>query len=149
MNPPTPPAYFGNVIFHATPVALCGEVISEPLTRTVDRLNKEIERRDDEYLRSAIDYLELVDDLTTIMHGPQTSNSPNLKIVSWTRMPFKDADFGWGRPLNIRASNPAEGKGHILPSTTENGGLSLVICLESDHMKSFQKLFHMLGHDEE
>lgn len=141
-RPPIPPGYFGNVIFQATPIALSGDLSSEPLAHTAERIHKAIKRMDNEYLRSAVDYLETVDDLTTVMRSSETYRSPNLNIVSWVRLPFYDADFGWGKPVYMRPAFAFEGKGYILPSPTDDGTLSLTICLETDHLQSFQKLFY-------
>ncbi|CAK7338170.1 unnamed protein product [Dovyalis caffra] len=140
--PPLPTGYFGNAIFQATPVASSGGLLSEPLVHTVERIHKAIKRMDDEYLRSAVDYLEKLDDLATAMRTPGTYRSPNLSMVCWMHLPFYDANFGWGKPICMRPAFVFEGKGYILPSSTNDGSLSLTICLETDHMQSFQKLFY-------
>ncbi|CAN1165357.1 Shikimate O-hydroxycinnamoyltransferase [Linum perenne] len=142
-NPPTyPPRYFGNVIFHATPIALAGDLISEPMIKTVGRIQQAIKRMDEEYLRSAIDYLEdRANPKEGIIQVPGACQSPNLKLVSWMRLPLKTADFGWGKPTSIRQVNLAEGKGHILPQNAD-GSLSLTIGLDEDAMEAFKTLFY-------
>lgn len=100
---------------------------------------------DDEYLRSALDYLEEVGDVgdvNTIVRGPATCTCPNLTVVSWMRLPFYEADFGWGAPLLMRPATMFEGKGYIHPDTANDGSFSLALCLETDHMESFRKLFY-------
>ncbi|CAN0880228.1 HCT [Linum grandiflorum] len=99
LNPPVPRDYFGNVIFHTTPTALSGELVSEPLGETVERIRQAISRMDDEYLRSAIDYLEDPDAKFT-----PGAPSPNVKLVSWMRLPLKSADFGWGDSVSYTSS---------------------------------------------
>ncbi|KAJ9162950.1 hypothetical protein P3X46_022680 [Hevea brasiliensis] len=141
-SPPLPPGFFGNVVFFATPIALCGELRAESLMETVERVHKAIKKMDDKYLRSAIDFLEGVGDLTKVTQGPKTSQCPNLKITSWTRMPFYDADFGWGQPTIVRAANPCEGKAHVISCPSSDGSLLLPICLQTDHMAAFQRLFY-------
>uniref|UniRef100_A0A6N2L7W2 Shikimate O-hydroxycinnamoyltransferase n=1 Tax=Salix viminalis TaxID=40686 RepID=A0A6N2L7W2_SALVM len=96
LNPPLQSIYFGNVIFIASPVALSGDLLSESLRCTVERIHREIKKMDDEYLRSALDYLEEVGDVNSIPRGSITCACPNLNIVSWMRLPFYKADFGWG-----------------------------------------------------
>ncbi|KAJ9141176.1 hypothetical protein P3X46_031745 [Hevea brasiliensis] len=150
--PPAPRGYFGNAVFHTTTTALAGELISEPLVKTVKRIHEAIKRVDDEYIRSAIDNLEeqmIWDNPPSVMKDPQsTCRSPSLKIVSWLSMPFYDAaDFGWGRPVYMRATNPWEGKGHIVSSPNKDGSLLLLICLETHHIPSFEKLFYGLISD--
>ncbi|KAJ4844062.1 hypothetical protein Tsubulata_029254 [Turnera subulata] len=142
LYPPPPPNYFGNVIFQATPVALSGELVSEPLVETVDRIHRAIKQMDNEYLRSSIDCLEELGNPSIVMQGKETSRCPNFKINSWLRLPFYAADFGWGEPVCMRPGNVFEGKGYLLPTPTNDGGLTLAICLEADHMDSFQKLLY-------
>ncbi|KAG8651884.1 shikimate O-hydroxycinnamoyltransferase-like [Manihot esculenta] len=142
LHPPLPPNFFGNVIFSATLFALSGEILSETLKNTVERIDKKIKRIDDEYMRSAIDYLEVMDDLTPILRGANTCRCPNLNIVSWMRLPFYDADFGMGKPIIVRPANPLEGKVYIMQTPSDDGSWQLAICLLADHMQSFQRLFY-------
>ncbi|CAN1328583.1 Shikimate O-hydroxycinnamoyltransferase [Linum perenne] len=130
LRPPIPREYFGNMIFHTTIVAMVGELVSEPIARTVSRIHRAIEKMDDEYLRSAIDYLENPAEPSGVARSPRVCQSPNLS-----------ADFGQGSPILVRAAYTAEGKGFILPMN-EDGSISLVICLEDDAMVAFQKLVH-------
>ncbi|CAN1328587.1 Shikimate O-hydroxycinnamoyltransferase [Linum perenne] len=139
LKPPVPSGYFGSMIFNTTIVAMVGELISEPMARTVSRIHRAVEKMNDEYLRSAIDYLENPPDPSGVARVPGSCKSPNLTIASWTRIPFHSADFGLGSPILTRAANLFEGKGNILPMN-EDGSISLVICLESDAMVAFQKL---------
>ncbi|CAN1328618.1 Shikimate O-hydroxycinnamoyltransferase [Linum perenne] len=127
LNPPLPKGYLGNCVFHAT---------------TVDRIHDAIKKMDDEYLRSAIDYLEDPNDSSAIMQVPGTCRTPNLKIISWMRLPFECADFGWGKPIFNRPANLFEGKGNILPKYSVDGNLSLALCLETYAMDNFRKTFY-------
>ncbi|CAL1358707.1 unnamed protein product [Linum trigynum] len=142
LNPTMPPTFFGNVIFHATPIATAGELAAETIADTADRIRRAISRMDDEYLRSAIDYLEDLGSKDGVIRVPGTCRSPNLKLVSWIRLPFRNADFGWGSPILIRkAADYNEGTGHILPPG-DDGSLRLVICLEAGVVEAFQKFFY-------
>ncbi|XVF58318.1 hypothetical protein PTKIN_Ptkin07bG0056400 [Pterospermum kingtungense] len=51
LKPPLPPGYFGNVIFHATPIARAGDLLFEPFTETIKRIHKLLKHTNDEYLR--------------------------------------------------------------------------------------------------
>lgn len=142
-DPPLPPGYFGNVIFHAAPVARAGDLLSEPLTNTVKRIHELLKQFNNEYLRSALDYIEKVPDLSTLVRGPHTFRCPNLSIVSWMWLPIHDADFGWGRPLFMGPAQVVqEGKLYILRSPTNDGSLSLITRLETSHMELFKKLLY-------
>ncbi|KAJ4950907.1 hypothetical protein NE237_027739 [Protea cynaroides] len=143
LNPPFPTGYFGNVIFFTTPMAVSGDLMNYPLSYAAGKIHDVLMRMDDEYLRSALDYLELQPDLTVLSRGAHTFRCPNIGIMSWTRLPIYDADFGWGRPIFMGPGRIAcEGLAYILPSSTNDGSLSLAISLQSEHMKIFQKLLH-------
>ncbi|KAJ8767928.1 hypothetical protein K2173_020868 [Erythroxylum novogranatense] len=140
LNPPLPPDYFGNAVFSCATMAVSGELLSEPFVETVDRIHKAIIRMDDEYLRSAVEFLENKGDLTSIMHDPGVCACPNLNIVSWTKLPFHAVDFGWGR-ADMKPTKMFDGKGLIMINPKDEESLMLDICLEANHMQAFQKLF--------
>ncbi|XP_073125775.1 shikimate O-hydroxycinnamoyltransferase-like [Henckelia pumila] len=143
LRPTLPPGYFGNVIFQATPTAVCGDLESKPVSYSASKIHDAIARMDDEYLRSAIDYAELQPDVKAIARGPTTFDCPNLGIISWSRLPVHDADFGWGRPVYMGPGGMRiEGLSYILPSPTNDGSLSVVISLRAEHMKVFEKLMY-------
>ncbi|XP_019177975.1 PREDICTED: shikimate O-hydroxycinnamoyltransferase-like [Ipomoea nil] len=141
--PALPPGFLGNVIFTATPVAESGELLTEPLASSAKRIRSALVRMDDEYLRSALDYLECQPDLSKLVRGSNYFASPNLNINSWTRLPVHNSDFGWGTPVHM---GPAlilyEGTVYILPSPNKDRSLSLAVCLDADHMPLFQKLLY-------
>ncbi|KAJ0030098.1 hypothetical protein Pint_14401 [Pistacia integerrima] len=104
---------------------LC-EIQSESLISTIEKIHKELKRRDDEYLKSALAYLEQNHDEMThnLYQRAHSFKSSNLKITSWSHMPIYEADFGWGRPIFVgRASLPIEGATYILP-----GHLVIRVC---------------------
>nr|ACZ52698.1 hydroxycinnamoyl-CoA quinate hydroxycinnamoyltransferase [Lonicera japonica] len=141
--PPLPPGYLGNVVFTATPMAESGDLQVEPVTSTAKRIHNSLTRMDNEYLRSALDFLETTPDLKTLVRGPNYFASPNLNINSWTRLPVHDADFGWGRPIFMGpASILYEGTIYIIPSTTNDRSLSLAVCLDAGHMARFEKCLY-------
>ncbi|CAK9220171.1 unnamed protein product [Sphagnum troendelagicum] len=139
--PPLPKGYFGNVIFTATPMSTANELVDKPLTYAAGKIRVAVARMDDEYLRSALDYLELQPDLSKLVRGASHFGSPNLGITSWARMPVYDCDFGWGRPIFMGPAIIAfEGLAFILSSPNGDGSLTLSLGLRSDHMKTFAKM---------
>ncbi|KAK1418407.1 hypothetical protein QVD17_27551 [Tagetes erecta] len=143
LNPPLPRGYLGNVIFTATPIMKVGEFKSESLGDTARRIHNELARMNDEYLRSAIDYLELVPDLSTLVRGPSYFASPNLNVNSWTRLPIYESDFGWGRPIFMGpASILYEGTIYIIPSPSGDRSVALAVCLDPDHMALFKECLY-------
>ncbi|XP_073119513.1 shikimate O-hydroxycinnamoyltransferase-like [Henckelia pumila] len=143
LRPSLPSGYFGNVIFTATPVAVSGDLESKPVWYSASKIHDALARMDDDYLRSALDYLELQPDLKALVRGAHTFRCPNLGITSWSRLPIHDADFGWGRPIFMGPGGIAyEGLSFILPSATNDGSLSVAISLQTEHMKVFEKLLY-------
>ncbi|KAL9250965.1 Shikimate O-hydroxycinnamoyltransferase-like protein [Drosera capensis] len=143
LQPPLPPGYFGNVIFTTTPIAEAGQLVSKQTWYAASRIHEALVRMDNEYLKSALDYLELQPDLTALVRGAHTFRNPNLGITSWTRLPIHDADFGWGRPIFMGPGGiPYEGLAFMLPSPTGDGSLSLAIALQAEHMKLFKQYIY-------
>ncbi|XP_009760608.1 shikimate O-hydroxycinnamoyltransferase-like [Nicotiana sylvestris] len=143
LRPILPPGYFGNVIFTATPIAVAGDLKSKPIWYAASKIHDALAQMDNDYLRSALDYLELQPDLKALVRGAHTFRCPNLGITSWVRLPIHDADFGWGRPIFMGPGGIAyEGLSFILPSPTNDGSLSVAISLQADHMKLFEKYLY-------
>ncbi|OAY69730.1 Shikimate O-hydroxycinnamoyltransferase [Ananas comosus] len=144
LQPPLPEGYFGNVIFTATPIAAAGDVIGtdeSKLATAAQRIHAALARMDDEYVRSALDYLELQPDLSALVRGAHTFRCPNIGLTSWVRLPIHDADFGWGRPVFMGPGGiPYEGLAFVLPSANGDGSLSVAISLQAEHMEKFRKL---------
>ncbi|KAI7734260.1 hypothetical protein M8C21_011573, partial [Ambrosia artemisiifolia] len=140
LRPSLPPGYFGNVIFTTTPIAVAGDLQSKPTWYAACKIHDALARMDNDYLRSALDYLELQPDLKALVRGAHTFKCPNLGITSWARLPIHDADFGWGRPIFMGPGGIAyEGLSFVLPSPVNDGSLSIVISLQAEHMKLFSK----------
>lgn len=143
--PPLPQNYFGSAIFPVRPIALAGDLRREPLEDTAERIHRATKKMNDGYLRSAIDYLEKHPDIECLVprKGNEIYRCPNLSIVSWSRLPFHDFDFGWGKAVYAGpASIYSEGKGYISASPASDGGLLLAICLEINHVPLFKKLLY-------
>ncbi|CAI0459533.1 unnamed protein product [Linum tenue] len=143
LRPPLPPGYFGNGIFIAAPIASAGDLRTKPAWFAASRIHEVLTRMDDEYLRSALDYLEVQPDLSALVRGAHTFKCPNLGVTSWARLPIHDADFGWGRPIFMGPIGiPFEGLSYILPSPIGDGSMSVAISLPPEHMKLFQSLIY-------
>ncbi|KAG6412522.1 hypothetical protein SASPL_125201 [Salvia splendens] len=125
LQPNLPPGYLGNAIFYTDAMSLCGELVTEPLAFAVGRVHDAIARMDDEYLRSAVDYMELHRD--AIVGTAVTRECPNVGITSWLRFPFYEVDFGVAT---------FEGKGYLYSDPENEGGIYIAITLGEKHMKS-------------
>ncbi|EXB54094.1 Hydroxycinnamoyl-Coenzyme A shikimate/quinate hydroxycinnamoyltransferase [Morus notabilis] len=104
-------------------IALAGDLQTKPLSYGVSLIHETLVKMNNDYLRSAIDYLELQPDISPIRRGAHLYQSPNFGITSWSRMGTHDADFGWGRPCYMGiAAISFEGKSYIVPSAADDGG---------------------------
>ncbi|TYJ31600.1 hypothetical protein E1A91_A06G210900v1 [Gossypium mustelinum] len=143
LKPPLPPGYFGNVVFVNALIAQAGDLNTESFLDTIKRIHEGLKQINDEYLRSALDYIETVSDLSTLVRGPYTFRCPNLIVNTWMRLPIYEADFGWGRPIHAGPANVIqEGMVYILPTPINDGSLLVVARLEISHMSCIEKLLY-------
>ncbi|KAL6854309.1 hypothetical protein ACP4OV_019212 [Aristida adscensionis] len=145
LRPPLPDGYFGNAVFTAAPIAEAGKVTGA-LADAAAVVQAAVDRVDDGYCRSALDYLELQPDASVLARGADIFRCTTLGLTSWVRMPIHDADFGWGRPVFMGAGGiEQEGLAFVLPSASRDGSLSVAISLRADHMEKFRRLIFELG----
>ncbi|GAY46064.1 hypothetical protein CUMW_094060 [Citrus unshiu] len=142
LNPELPSGYIGNVLFTGTSIALSGDILSEPLNFTAERIHKALMRMDDEYLKSALAYLKQQPDLSVLKRGAHTFKCPNVNVSNLFHMPIYDANFGSGRPLFFRPIVLFDGLTHILPGPSNDGSLYLVTNLETRYIPLFKKSFY-------
>ncbi|KAI7737034.1 hypothetical protein M8C21_007534 [Ambrosia artemisiifolia] len=141
LQPQLPPGYFGNVNFITSAIATAGEIQSQPIWYAASKIHDALVTMNNDYLKSALDYLEQHLDQKPIVSYKYT----NIRIVSWGRLGIHDADFGWGRPvfmgpLRVRY----EGMCFVLPSPIDDGSLSIIIRLEVEQMMLFSNLFYTI-----
>ncbi|KAG4143589.1 hypothetical protein ERO13_D06G200250v2 [Gossypium hirsutum] len=143
LNPPLPPGYFGNAIFINALVTQAGDLNTESFLDTIKRIHEGLKKINDEYLRSALDYIETVSDLSTLVRGPHTCRCPNLLVNSWLWLPIYEADFGWDRPIHTGPADVNhEGKVLLLPNPINDGSLLVATHLGISHMSCFEKLLY-------
>ncbi|XVF48386.1 hypothetical protein PTKIN_Ptkin03bG0186300 [Pterospermum kingtungense] len=143
LRPPLPPGYLGNVIFMAATIASHDDIESESFSDTAKRIQNILKRMDDDYLRSAIDYMEKNPNVKAPVRGARGFQCPNLSINSWMWLPVYEADFGWGRPAWMGPARVSQdGKTYVLPSPVNDGSLCVVTCLDTSHMKKFGQLLY-------
>ncbi|XP_056688876.1 shikimate O-hydroxycinnamoyltransferase-like [Spinacia oleracea] len=144
---PLPQGYVGNVIFYTACIAKTCDITCKPLWYAAGKVHEALKNVENvEYLRSAVDYLESQPDLTPIVRGAHTVTCPNLTINSFGRLPFYEADFGWGKPEFAGHSKLRyEGQTIIVPSPIRDGSYSVNINLFAVHMPLFRKYFYDVG----
>ncbi|PON47908.1 Transferase [Trema orientale] len=144
--PPLPPNFFGNVLFASSTIVTVGDLISKPTGYGATKIRQTLVQMDNNYLKSAIDYLELQ---PSLIHGPgrgaEVFRNPNFGIVAWIGLPMYDADFGWGRPFYMGPAGLSfDGKAYILPTADNDGSFLVAIALQFEHMRVFEKLLYQV-----
>lgn len=143
-SPALPQGFCGNAIFIATYIAKSGDITRNPLGYVAGKIHETLKTMtDEEYLRSAIDYLETQPNLTSLVRGAHTYKCPNLLVNSWLKFPFYEADFGWGKPLLAgRGGGAFDGLSYLVPSPNRVDGSHLMISLLNQHMVLFEKYLY-------
>ncbi|KAJ1377271.1 Transferase [Sesbania bispinosa] len=153
LRPPLPSSYAGNAAFPTvTETCSFDEIMHRPLSYAVENVRKALERVTREFVMSALDYIDREKDMELLrynFHYPAPSvhqgpfkGNPNLFVVSWMNFSFKDADFGWGKPVYFGPGYmDSEGKAFLL-NNANGDGVVVAISLDVSHMDAFRKFFY-------
>ncbi|KAG0447440.1 hypothetical protein HPP92_028325 [Vanilla planifolia] len=141
MRPVVPAEFFGNLVLWAHPTATVRELAAEGggLANAVRIINEAVERVDDRYFRSFIDFGEVeCGDMEATAPATGSVLCPNLEVDSWLRFNFHDIDFGSGSPCSFLPPNlPVEGLMLFVPLTKEKDGVDVFIALAAEHVGLF------------
>ena len=146
LRPGLPENYFGNVIFHANPKTTVRRLLEEPLSYAAGLVHASIRRIDNDYMRSAIDYVERERvNPAPVARSRSTVLSPNVSVTSWTQLPLYNLDFGWGTPVFAGPPFvPFEGLVILAPSYTQDGSIDAMVALFHDDMANLERIcFHV------
>ncbi|KAI3715361.1 hypothetical protein L6452_22341 [Arctium lappa] len=152
MKPPLPEKYFGNAVVDVIATGTSGEIVSKPLGYVSSKIKEAIEKVNDEYVSSMIDFLKNQQDLSKFQDlqwirddgGPFYGN-PNLGVISWLTLPMHGIDFGWGKELftGPGTEDAVDGDFLILRGEEEaSGSLVVASCLQVRHMEEFKRVFY-------
>ncbi|KAL8191567.1 hypothetical protein R6Q57_028298 [Mikania cordata] len=151
MRPPLPQKYFGNGIVTVIATGCSGEIVSQPLGHVSGKIRDVINKVDDEYVNSVIDFLKNQDDLSGFRELIPTNGSddghfygnPNVGVISWLWLPMYGADFGWGKEIHMGpGTHESDGDSLILHGKEGDGSLVVALCLQMRHMEDFKKVFY-------
>lgn len=131
--PPLPKGYCGNGIVLTGLVTSSGELVGNPLSRSVGLVKSVVDLVTDSFMRSAIDYLEV--------NRNRPSMTGTLLITSWSRLSLHKLDFGWGEPV---FSGPVGLPGRevilFLPGLEDMKSINVFLGLPASAMKVFEEL---------
>jgi omega-hydroxypalmitate O-feruloyl transferase len=133
LNPPLPKGYFGNGIVLITCPGRAGELIKNTLSFAVEEVQNGIKMVNEEFVRSWIDYLEVMGAKDFPLHS-------YFKVSSWTRLSIECSDFGWGEPAQFACTNLPKNSAFFLPDGKEKKGINLILDLPVTAMSTFQEL---------
>ncbi|PNX73861.1 hydroxycinnamoyl-coenzyme A shikimate/quinate hydroxycinnamoyltransferase [Trifolium pratense] len=153
LNPSLPMNYFGNATFPTvTQICSFDDVVNKPFCYVVGKVREAIEKMNDEYVRSVLDYIANQKDMNLLrdkfynfaQRNGQFGDNPNLYVVGWTNFPFYETDFGWGKPdYLVPGIDNSNGIGKVFVVDDANGdGFYVTVCLQPFHIDSLKKLFY-------
>ncbi|KAG4921677.1 hypothetical protein JHK82_050638 [Glycine max] len=98
----------------------------------IRKVQEGVERLDDEYIKSGIDWLEV--------NKGAPCMEDSFSLVAWWRLGLEEQLFAWGRlkcatPLAVKA-----GLVMLLPGPQDEGGLNICLDLPEDQMQEFSRI---------
>ncbi|KAJ4718860.1 vinorine synthase-like [Melia azedarach] len=127
MNPPLPPQSIGNLLIVAIPRL--------PMDKRIDY--NYLAGKLHESIRKAVDqYKANVHEAEVIEGG--LLKSKIFAVSDWSRLPYYEADFGWGNPMWVCVAGENE-QAAILLQTSDGEGIEAWITLPSEEMANFEK----------
>ncbi|KAL2338666.1 hypothetical protein Fmac_013112 [Flemingia macrophylla] len=144
MKPALPKGYFGNATLDIAAFGLAGDLVTKSLGYVCGIIRGAIEKVDDEYIRSEIEFLKNQEDLRRIHQNETFYGNPNLAVVSWLTLPMFGMDFGWGKEvLMVPATHDFDGDFMLLPGPHGDGSLLVALGLQLAHVDAFKKHFYL------
>nr|CAB3470355.1 unnamed protein product [Digitaria exilis] len=135
LRPPLPWSYLGNAVVSGV------DVLARPLGFLAQAIKDAVDRVDDAYVRSVVDYLEVVG--YPGKGTPLTPPESDLWVVSWLGMPMYDADFGWGTPRFVApAQMPGAGTANVMQCANKDEGIAVLFAMEPDYLECFHEVFY-------
>ncbi|KAI5315491.1 hypothetical protein L3X38_044667 [Prunus dulcis] len=133
--PPAPPGFAGNALVPAFAHATVKELKEEDDSSLVRKVQEGVERLEDEYVRSGIDWLEV--------NKGVPCEEDSFSLVSWWELGIEHGEFSWGKVKCATSVLLKPGLVMLLPGPEGKGGLSICLELPDDQMELFCRL--MLG----
>ncbi|KAK9944788.1 hypothetical protein M0R45_010338 [Rubus argutus] len=130
--PQAPAGFSGNALVPAFAQAAVKELKEEEDSWLVRKVQEGVERLDDEYVRSGIDWLE-------VNRGvPRGEDS--FSLVAWWKLGLEEDEFAWGKIKYSTSVLLKPGLVMLLPGQAGKAGLSICLELPDNQMELFCKL---------
>ncbi|XP_058111554.1 shikimate O-hydroxycinnamoyltransferase-like [Magnolia sinica] len=124
--------FAGNAVMPGFVRASTHELKTSRASVLVGKIQEGLERLDDGYVKSGIDWLEV--------HKGVPCMVDSFSVVAWWKLGLEMAHFGWGPIRCITLAEMKPGLVFLLPGEKDEGGINVCLELPSDHMKEFYKL---------
>ncbi|WCJ38032.1 Rosmarinate synthase [Euphorbia peplus] len=98
----------------------------------VKKVQEGMQRLDDEYARSAIDWLQV--------HRGVACTENSFSVVAWWRLKLEEEEFAWGK---LECTSPVEVKPDfvfLLQDMQAEGGLNVCLQLPDAEFEQFSRL---------
>ncbi|KAK6151863.1 hypothetical protein DH2020_014498 [Rehmannia glutinosa] len=131
MNNALPLEYCGNAVLGGYALAKCEDIEKWPFSELVRMVSEGIARVTDEYVKSAIDWLEV------------NKGMPfgDCMVTSWLRLGFDQVEFPWGKPACcVPVANQFERVCYVFPGA--DGDINVLVQRPAEDMERFQFHFH-------
>ncbi|KAJ3704761.1 hypothetical protein LUZ61_008466 [Rhynchospora tenuis] len=139
--PPLPKTYFGNAVIRKYATSEVFQITSYPVAVVAEIVQAAIDGITDEFVRSFIDYLEVMQGRN--LRPALDLTQSELRIASISRFPVSDADFGWGAPQQFsKAESTGNNVVYVLDEPGNKGGYQLYVALDPTIMPRFRKAFY-------
>lgn len=153
-DPPLPKNYVGNVIFNSFSAYTAAElspsdsekpsqVELSTLRAIAKRVRASIIKRDDEFLRDAIEFVTAQEDMGAIQVGTDFFFGPDLMFTSWVHMGMYDANFGAGKACYacVPELPCCDGMNVFIEAMHHGEGIELIVFLEAVAMDRLVELW--------
>jgi BAHD acyltransferase len=137
LDPPLPPAYFGNLIQAVFTGVPAGMLLGGPPELAAGLLQKAIAEHDAAAVTRRLEEYEAAPKLFHYSDaGPNcvaVGSSPRFKVY--------DVDFGFGRPERVRSggNNKFDGMVYLYPGRDGDGGIDIELALQPGPMSKLEK----------
>ncbi|KAJ9169749.1 hypothetical protein P3X46_017906 [Hevea brasiliensis] len=130
--PPTPIGFAGNALVPGFARLKVKELKDREESYLVRKVQEGMERLDDEYVRSGIDWLEV--------HRGAPCRENSFSLVAWFRLGLEEDVFSWGKIKCVTPIVVKPGLVILLPGPQGEGGLHVCLQLPDDQMDEFCRL---------
>lgn len=130
MVSPLPKGFAGNAIFPGYARATAGELRGAELSWCVQQVQEGIARVTDEYVRSAIDWLEVYKGVFCV--------DRSIVVSPWKKLAFEEVEYPWGKPLYSGPVINSWIDFLLLLPNGKDDGLNVFIALEEEQMNKFR-----------